>query len=164
MSEFVIRPATESDIPALLSLMKQLAGYEKLCHALVATEDDLRRSLFGPRPAAEALMGESGGTPVAYAIVFRTFSSFLGREGLYLEDLFVIPSCRGRGFGKRMLAHLARTAVERNCGRFEWSVLDWNEPAIEFYEKLGAVPMDEWTVFRIEGAALEQLARADRKV
>ena len=164
MSEFVIRPATESDVPALLSLMKQLAGYEKLCHELVATEDDLRRSLFGPRPVAEALIGESGGTPVAYAIFFHNFSSFLGRAGLYLEDLFVIPSCRGRGFGKRMLVHLAKIAIERNCGRFEWSVLDWNEPAIDFYRRLGAVPMDEWTVFRLEGAALERLADADRRV
>jgi GNAT superfamily N-acetyltransferase len=164
MSEFVIRPATEFDISVLLSLIRQLAEYEKLSQAVVATQDDLRRSLFGPHPVAEALIGESNGAPVAFAVFFHNFSTFLGRPGLYLEDLFVIPSCRGRGFGKMMLVHLAKIAVERNCGRFEWSVLDWNEPAIDFYRRLGAVPMDEWTVFRLEGAALERLADADRRV
>jgi GNAT superfamily N-acetyltransferase len=159
MSGLTIRPAIESDIPALLSLIKQLAEYEKLSHAVVATESDIRRSLFGPRPVAEALIGESDGKAVAFAVFFHNYSTFLGRPGLYLEDLFVVPTCRGKGFGKMMLAHLAKIAVERNCGRFEWSVLDWNEPAIEFYKKLGAVPMNEWTVFRLEGAALERLAK-----
>ena len=159
MSDLSIRPAIESDIPALLSLIKQLAEYEKLSHAVVATENDIRRSLFGPRPVAEALIGESDGKPVAFAVFFHNYSTFLGRPGLYLEDLFVVPECRGTGFGRAMLAHLAKIAIERNCGRFEWSVLDWNEPAIEFYKKLGAVPMNEWTVFRLEGAALERLAR-----
>ncbi|MBI5266103.1 MAG: GNAT family N-acetyltransferase [candidate division Zixibacteria bacterium] len=158
MNRFSIRPATESDIPVLLSLIKQLAEYEKLSHAVVATENDLRRSLFGPRPVAEALIGESGGQPVAFAVFFHNFSTFLARPGLYLEDLFVVPSCRGGGFGKLMLAYLAKIAIERNCGRFEWSVLDWNESAINFYKKLGAVPMDDWTVFRLEGDALKKLA------
>lgn len=158
MSQFTIRPATEADIPVLLSLIKQLAEYEKLAHAVVATENDLRRSLFGPRPVAEALIGESDGQPVAFAVFFHNFSTFLGRPGLYLEDLFVVPSYRGGGFGKLMLTHLAKIAIERNCGRFEWSVLEWNESAINFYKKLGAVPMDDWTVFRLEGAELRKLA------
>lgn len=159
MGDFAIRPAIESDIPALLSLITQLAEYEKLSHAVVATENDLRRSLFGSHPVTEALIGESDGKPVAFAVFFHNYSTFLGRPGLYLEDLFVVPECRGTGFGRAMLAQLAKIAIERNCGRFEWSVLDWNEPAIEFYKKLGAVPMDEWTVFRLEGAALERLAK-----
>jgi GNAT superfamily N-acetyltransferase len=160
MTDFTIRSAIASDISPLLSLIGQLAEYEKLSHAVVATEEDIRRSLFGPRPVAEALIGESNRKPVAFAVFFHNYSTFLGRPGLYLEDLFVVPTCRGKGFGKMMLAHLAKIAVERNCGRFEWSVLDWNKPAIEFYRKLGAVPMDEWTVFRLEGAALERLAKS----
>ena len=122
------------------------------------TEEILRQSLFGPRPSAEVLLGYSGGAPVAFAVFFHNFSTFLGRSGLYLEDLFVIPEMRGQGFGRAMLIELARIARERKCGRFEWSVLDWNEPAIDFYKSLGAVPMDEWTIFRVTGAALDRLA------
>jgi len=122
------------------------------------TEEILRQSLFGPRPAAEVLLGYTGDQPVAFAVFFHNFSTFLGRPGLYLEDLFVIPEMRGRGFGKAMLVELARIARERNCGRFEWAVLDWNKPAIDFYRALGAVAMDEWTTFRVTGDALKRLA------
>ena len=122
------------------------------------TEEILRQSLFGSRRAAEVLLGYSSDQPVAFAVFFHNFSTFLGRPGLYLEDLFVIPEMRGKGFGKAMLVELARIARERNCGRFEWSVLDWNKPAIDFYKALGAVPMDEWTIFRVTGEALKRLA------
>lgn len=153
-----IRPAVESDCGTLLSLIKELAEYEKLSHAVIATEDSLRTSLFGPHPTAEAIIGETNDQPVAFALFFYNYSTFLGRKGLYLEDLYVKHECRGFGFGKHMLVHLAKIAVERGCGRFEWSVLDWNSPAIEFYKKLGAVPLAEWTVFRLEGDALARLA------
>jgi GNAT superfamily N-acetyltransferase len=156
--QFTIRPATQRDIPVLLSLIRQLAEYEKLSHAVVATEQSLSESLFGNRPVAEALIGEESGVPVAFAVFFHNYSTFLGRAGLYLEDLFVVPDCRGRGYGKRMLVHLAQIAVERKCGRFEWAVLDWNTPAIEFYKKLGAEPMNDWTVFRLDGESLKRLA------
>jgi GNAT superfamily N-acetyltransferase len=153
-----IRPAVESDCGTLLLLIKELAEYEKLSHAVVATEESLRTSLFGPHPTAEALIGEVAGQAVAFALFFHNYSTFLGRKGLYLEDLYVQPACRGRGYGKCMLIRLAQIAVERGCGRFEWSVLDWNRAAIEFYSKLGAVPMNEWTVFRLDGAALAALS------
>ena len=155
---FKIRPATERDVPVILAFIRQLAEYEKLLHEAVMTEEILRQSLFGSRRAAEVLLGYSGDQPVAFAVFFHNFSTFLGRPGLYLEDLFVIPEMRGKGFGKAMLVELARIARERNCGRFEWSVLDWNKPAIDFYKALGAVPMDEWTIFRVTGEALKRLA------
>ena len=157
-SDFEIRQATAVDVPLILSFIRQLAEYERLSHEAVMTEEILRQSLFGPRPSAEVLLGYSGGAPVAFAVFFHNFSTFLGKPGLYLEDLFVIPEMRGRGFGRAMLIQLARIARERKCGRFEWSVLDWNEPAINFYKSLGAVPMDEWTIFRVTGSALDRLA------
>src|SRR5262249_5436414 len=134
------------------------AEYERLAHEAVMSEDTLRESLFGPRACAEVLLGFANNEPVAFAVFFHNFSTFLGRPGLYLEDLFVIPEMRGKGFGRAMLVELAKIALQRKCGRFEWSVLDWNESAIGFYKKLGAVPMDEWTVFRMTGEAIERLA------
>ncbi len=157
-SDFEIRQATAVDVPLILSFIRQLAEYERLPHEAVMTEEILRQSLFGPRPSAEVLLGYSGGAPAAFAVFFHNFSTFLGKPGLYLEDLFVIPEMRGKGFGRAMLIQLARIARERKCGRFEWSVLDWNEPAINFYKSLGAVPMDEWTIFRVTGSALDRLA------
>lgn len=157
---FRIRPATEPDCTILLELIKGLAEYEKLAHAVVATEDALRNSLFGEKATAEAVIGEFDNRPVAFALFFHNYSTFLGRKGLYLEDLFVLPEYRGRGFGKLLLVHLAKLAVQRGCGRFEWSVLDWNTPAIEFYKKLGAKPLDDWTVFRVDGSALLALAES----
>ena len=145
-------------MPVILSFIRQLAEYERLSHEAVMTEDILRESLFGSRPAAEVLLGYSGDRPVAFAVFFHNFSTFLGRSGLYLEDLFVIPEMRGKGFGRALLVELAKIARERNCGRFEWAVLDWNEPAIKFYKAIGAVPMDEWTIFRVTGDALKRLA------
>jgi GNAT superfamily N-acetyltransferase len=155
---FTIRAATEADVPLILRFIGALAEYEKLSHQVVATEDDLRRTLFGPRPYGEVLLGYEGEVPMAFALFFHNFSTFLGKPGLYLEDLFVKPEARGRGYGKAMLKQLARIAVERGCGRFEWWVLDWNEPSIQFYKSLGAIPMDEWTVFRVTGEALTTLA------
>jgi len=157
-SNFQIRQATERDVPVILSFIRQLAEYERLSHEAVMTEDILRESLFGSRPAAEVLLGYSGDRPVAFAVFFHNFSTFLGRSGLYLEDLFVIPEMRGKGFGRSLLVELAKIARERKCGRFEWAVLDWNEPAIKFYKAIGAVPMDEWTIFRVTGEALNRLA------
>jgi GNAT superfamily N-acetyltransferase len=156
--DFQIRQATERDVPVLLSFIRQLAEYERMSNEAVLTEEILRESLFGPRPAAEALLGYSGDTPVAFAVFFHNFSTFLGRAGMYLEDLFVVPEMRGKGFGRAMLVELAKIARERKCGRFEWAVLDWNESAVKFYKSLGAVPMDEWTIFRVTGGALDRLA------
>jgi GNAT superfamily N-acetyltransferase len=152
---FFIRPATEKDIPLIIWFIKQLAEYEKLSHEAVVTEELLRENLFGKHRVAGVLLGYHENNPVAFAVFFYNFSTFLGRPGLYLEDLFVIPEMRRKGFGRAMLAHLAQLARERNCGRFEWSVLDWNEPAIGFYKGLGAVPMSEWTTFRMTGDALK---------
>jgi GNAT superfamily N-acetyltransferase len=163
MPNFSIRQATEQDVPLVYSFIRQLAEYERLSGAVVMTEATLRESLFGKRPAAEVLLGYADDKPVAFAVFFHNFSTFMGKPGLYLEDLFVIPEMRGNGFGRAILVELARIAVERNCGRFEWSVLDWNEPAIGFYKKLGAVPMDEWTIFRVTGEALERLANTTVK-
>ena len=146
-------------MPVLLSFIRQLAEYERMSNEVVVTEEILRHSLFGPRPAGEALLGYLGDKPVAFAVFFNNFSTFLGRPGMYLEDLFVIPEMRGKGFGRAMLVELATIARERKCGRFEWAVLDWNEPAIKFYKSLGAVPLDEWTIFRVTGEALDRLAR-----
>lgn len=155
---FQIRQATEADIPVVAWFIRQLAEYERLLHEAVVTEEILRENLFGERAYAEVLLGYHEDRPVAFAVFFHNFSTFLGRPGLYLEDLFVIPEMRGRGFGRAMLVHLARIARDRKCGRFEWSVLDWNQPAIEFYKNLGGVPMNEWTIFRVSGEALERLA------
>ena len=158
MTEFQIKAATDRDVPVLVSFIRLLAEYEKLSEQCVVSNDVLRESLFGKRRVAEAVIGYFDDRPVGFALFFHNFSTFLGRPGLYLEDLFVIPEMRGRGFGKALLVHLAGLARERGCGRFEWSVLDWNEPAIQFYKNLGAVPMDEWTVYRVTGNALNRLA------
>ena len=160
MTDFQIKAATEQDVPVLVSFIRQLAEYERLSDQCVVTDDVLRESLFGRRRVAEAVIGYFQERPVGFALFFHNFSTFLGRPGLYLEDLFVTPEMRGRGFGKALLVHLARLARERGCGRFEWSVLDWNEPAIQFYKSLGAVPMDDWTVYRVTGGALDRLADA----
>jgi GNAT superfamily N-acetyltransferase len=156
-SEFSIRAATESDIPTILRLVRGLAEYERLAHTVTATEASLRESLF-ERPAAEAVIGWLGDEPVGLAVYFQTYSTFLGRAGLYLEDLFVEPEYRGRGFGKRLLAYTASVAVARGCPRLDWSVLVWNEPSIQFYRSLGATSLDDWRTFRLAGEALAQLA------
>jgi GNAT superfamily N-acetyltransferase len=155
---FRIEPAREQDVPLILELIKGLAVYEKLAHEVVATEEGLRASLFGARPAAEIVIAYADAEAAGFALFFHNFSTFLGKRGLYLEDLFVRPEWRGRGAGRALLTHLAKIAAERDCGRFEWSVLDWNEPAIKFYKGLGAKPMDEWTIFRVTGDALSALA------
>jgi GNAT superfamily N-acetyltransferase len=144
-------------VPLILALVKELAEYERLAHTAVATEDLLHEQLFSERPAAEAIIAEVDGAPAAFAVFFQNFSTFLGQNGIYLEDLFVRPQFRGHGAGKALLQHLARLALERGCGRMEWSVLDWNEPAIAFYEALGASPMTEWTTYRLAGDALAAL-------
>jgi GNAT superfamily N-acetyltransferase len=153
-----LRPATIDDVPQILAFIRALAEYERLLHAVVATEDGLRLALFGPRPHAEVVIAEDGGAPVGFALFFHTFSTFLGQPGIYLEDLFVVPEARGHGVGRALLAHLARLAGERGCGRVEWAVLDWNAPAIRFYEGLGARPNAEWTVYRLTGDPLTALA------
>ena len=153
-----IVPATERDIPVILGFIRKLAEYEKLVHQMVATEEMLRETLFGTHPYAEVLLAYLSGHPVGFALFFHNYSTFLARPGIYLEDLFVDPPHRGKGVGKALLVRLAKIAVERGCGRFEWSVLDWNTPAIDFYKKLGAVPMDEWTGFRVTGEALTRMA------
>jgi GNAT superfamily N-acetyltransferase len=159
MSLIEIRTAGEADVPLILHFIRRLAEYERLAHEVVATEEGLREGLFGARPAAEVVIAEWEGAPAGFALFFHNFSTFLGRPGVYLEDLFVEPEHRGRGIGRALLAHLARLAVERGCGRLEWWVLDWNEDAIRFYRSLGAVPMDDWTVYRVTGDALTALAR-----
>jgi GNAT superfamily N-acetyltransferase len=151
-----IRDATPQDVPEILRLIRALADYEKLSHEVLATEERLRESLFGPRPAAEAVLAWLGGGAIGFAVFFHNYSTFRGRAGLYLEDLFVEPAQRGHGYGKALLLHVARLAVERGCERMEWSVLDWNAPAIEFYHRLGARPFDEWTIYRLQGEALKQ--------
>ena len=156
-----IRPALAGDVPLIRQLIAELAEYERLADAAVATDDGLREQLFGARPAAEVLIGEVDGEPAGFALFFHNFSTFLGKRGLYLEDLFVRPAFRGAGLGRHLMAALARIAVQRDCGRFEWSVLDWNAPSIDFYRRLGAVGMDEWTVQRLEGEALHALASHD---
>lgn len=153
-----IRQATRADVPLVLSFIRDLADYEKLTHLVVATEAIIAEELFGPKSHVEVLLGHSGAEAVAFAVYFHNFSTFLGRKGLYLEDLYVRPAHRRRGFGRAMLLRLARIAAERNCGRLEWSVLDWNEPAIFFYEQLGATIMHEWKLARVTGAALQHLA------
>jgi GNAT superfamily N-acetyltransferase len=154
----MIRPATPDDCEAIAALVRELATYEKLADHAKASGDDLRRHLFGPRPYAEALIAEIDSRPIGFALYFHTFSTFRGQPGIYLEDLFVQPEHRGKGMGKALLAHLAAVAVERGCGRVEWAVLNWNEPAIGFYRSLGARPMDEWTVYRVDEDSLAELA------
>ena len=155
-----IREATPADVPEILAMIHELADYEKAPHEVVATPGLLRDALFGPDPAVYALMAEDDetGAVVGFALWFRNFSTWLGRHGVYLEDLYVRPSHRGHGYGKALLQELARIAVERGYGRFEWWVLDWNTPAIDFYRSIDAVPMDEWTVYRVTGDALGRLA------
>lgn len=157
-----IRPATAADLPLIAQLIRELAEYEKLAHEVRFDEAVLGAKLFGARPYAEVVIGELSGIPQGFALFFHNFSTFEGRPGIYLEDLFVRPSARGSGLGKALLSHLAALAVERDCARLEWSVLDWNAPAIGFYQALGARSMDEWTVMRVDGAALERLGAAGR--
>ena len=152
-----IRPAQADDAAIILEFIKELAEYERLAHTVVATEESLRLALFGARPAAEALVAELEGAPVGFALFFANFSTFVGRAGIYLEDLYVRPTALGRGVGKALLVRLAKMAVERRCGRMEWSVLDWNEPAIQFYKSIGAKPLEEWTMYRLAGQSLQRL-------
>ncbi|MGI9245137.1 MAG: GNAT family N-acetyltransferase [Steroidobacteraceae bacterium] len=159
---FSIAPATAADATLIVALIRELADYERLLDQCRIEPRDLERNLFGPRPYAEAAVAREGVEPVGFALWFHNFSTFEGRPGLYLEDLFVRPDYRGRGYGAALLRHCAQLAVERGCARFEWSVLDWNEPAIRFYRKLGAVPMDDWTVQRVSGDALKALATPPR--
>ncbi len=153
-----IRQATADDVPLILQFIRGLAEYEKLAHEAVTTEADLHATLFGERPQAEVILAFDDGKPVGFALFFHNYSTFLGKRGLYLEDLFVNPEARSKGVGRALLVQLAKIAKARDCGRFEWSVLDWNEPAIKFYKSLGARPLDEWTVFRVTGEALDKLA------
>ena len=154
----VIRRAVPADAALVLALIHELATYEKLPHAVVATEASIAESLFGPQAVAEALIAETDEGPVGYAIFFANFSTFLGRSGIYLEDLYVKPAMRGRGIGKRLFAEVAKLAVERGCARLDWSVLDWNEPSIKFYRSLGAEPLDAWTTYRMGPDAMRKLA------
>lgn len=155
-----IIPATVNDVQLVFEFIKALADYERLPHEVVATEDLLKQTLFGERKVAEVVIGYADGIPVGFALYFHNFSTFLGRPGIYLEDLFVKPEFRGKGFGKALLVYLAKITKERNCGRLEWSVLDWNEPSIKFYKSLGAKQMDDWTMYRVTGKALDQLAES----
>jgi len=159
MSEAItIRPAVEADVAVILQFIRDLAKYEHLEHEVVANEGLLREGLFGSRPYAEVVLASLNGEPVGFALFFHNFSTFLGRPGIYLEDLYVRPEARGHGVGRQVLTWLAATAVSRGCGRLEWAVLDWNEPSIRFYRNLGAVPLDDWTTYRVTGPALNQLA------
>ncbi len=160
MNELIIRMATETDVPMILTFIRELADYENMLEEVVATEELLREWLF-ERRKAEVIFGELAGEPVAFALFFHNFSTFLGRAGIYLEDLYVSPKMRGRGFGKRMLRHLARLAVERGCGRLEWWCLDWNKDSIAFYLSLGAEAMSDWTVYRVAGDGLRKLAEQE---
>ncbi|MDR3476857.1 MAG: GNAT family N-acetyltransferase [Gammaproteobacteria bacterium] len=156
--QFEIKAAVKKDVSLILSFIKELAEYEKLLHEVVTTEKILEETLFGEKPYAEVVIGYLNHQPVSFALFFHNFSTFLGRPGIYLEDLYVKPEARGKGIGQKMLAYLARLAKSRNCGRLEWWVLDWNEDAIGFYQRLGAKPMDEWTVYRVTDKALDDLA------
>ena len=153
-----IRPATPEDIPTILQLIRDLATYERAPDEVTATEKQLNEVLFGERPTAEVVLAFEGEAPAGFAVFFHNFSTWLGQPGLYLEDLFVRPEMRGKGYGRALLAHLAQIARDRGCGRMEWAVLDWNEPAIQFYEALGAKPMHEWTVFRLTRDEILKLA------
>jgi GNAT superfamily N-acetyltransferase len=160
--EYTLRTATPSDVPAILACIRGLAEYERLAHQCIATEPLLHETLFGADRVAEVVLATRGGETAGFALWFRSYSTFLARPGIYLEDLFVFPAHRGRGLGRRLLAHLARTAKERGYGRLEWAVLDWNVDAIRFYESLGAVPMSDWTTYRLAGDALAALGVASR--
>jgi len=155
-----IRAATKNDAALILSFIQGLAEYEKLAHEVVGTEQDLQRTLFGDKPAAEVLIAEYKGQPTGFALFFTSYSTFLARPGIYLEDLFVLPQFRGHGIGKTLLSYLAALVVERKMGRLDWSVLDWNEPAIKFYEQIGARGLSDWTQYRLDGTALHQLAES----
>jgi GNAT superfamily N-acetyltransferase len=158
MSEIRIAPATETDVPVILEMIKGLAEYEKLSHVVTATEEQLRLTLFGERPGAEVLLANWNGEPIGFALFFPNYSTFLAQPGIYLEDLYVKPHARGKGAGLALFVELARIAVARGCGRVEWAVLDWNEPSIRFYRKLGAVALDEWKTFRLTSDPLRRLA------
>jgi GNAT superfamily N-acetyltransferase len=161
---FHIRSATPDDAPVILALIRALAEYERAPAAAVATEAQIRETLFGPKRSAEAVLACEGEEPVGFAVFFHNYSTWLGRPGLYLEDLFVQPRARGRGYGRQLLAHLAMIAEQRGCARLEWQVLDWNAPAIGFYRALGAIPMDEWTVYRLTGPSLASLAAEGARI
>lgn len=154
---FVVRPSAAPDVPAILGLIRELAEYEKLAHLVVATQEALERHLFGPRPAAEAIVAEREGEVIGFALYFTNFSTFLAQPGLYLEDLYVRPAHRAHGVGEALLREVAKTALARGCGRFEWSVLDWNAPAIRFYERMGATVLPDWRICRVTGEALRSL-------
>ena len=156
---FEIRFATAEDVPVILGFIRELAEYEKLSHEVVATEAILKETLFGENSHTEVLIGLYNNVPVGYALFFHSFSTFLGRPGIFLEDLYITLTMRGKGFGKKLLSYLAKLTKERKCGRLEWSVLDWNQPAIDFYKSIGVNPMDEWTVYRLTDEALTDLAR-----
>ena len=158
MTRLRVEKATGGDVPLILRFIKELAEYEKMLHGVTATEESLRETLFGPSPSAEVLLAYDDEEPAGFAIYFFNYSSFVDRQGLYLEDLYVRPEARGKGAGRQLLRHLARVAIERGCCRLEWAVLDWNEPAIGFYKRLGAHAMNDWTVFRLSGQALQDLA------
>ena len=158
VSKFEIRPATQKDAPIILALIRELAGYENLTHEVKATAEDICQTLFNDHPFAEVIIGEYQGDAVSYALFFYNYSTFLCKPGIYLEDIYVKPQYRSKGFGRALMAHIARLARERNCARFEWAVLNWNTPAISVYEKLNAVPMSDWSVYRLSGEALERLA------
>jgi GNAT superfamily N-acetyltransferase len=158
----IIRSASKNDVPLIATFIRELAAYEKLFHEAVADEETLGATLFGAKPAAEVAIAEVDGDPAGFALFFPNFSTFLGRPGIYLEDLFVRPHFRARGVGRALLVHLAALAVERGCGRLEWAVLDWNASAIGFYEKIGATAMNEWTTYRLAGDALARLAERER--
>jgi GNAT superfamily N-acetyltransferase len=159
-SRVSIREATAEDVPLVFAFIKELAEYERLAHEVVATEEQIRATLFGERRVSEVLIASLDGSPVGFALFFPNYSTFLGRPGLYLEDLFVRPAARGFGIGRGLLEYLAKLAVDRGWGRLEWRVLDWNEPSIAFYKKLGAQPLADWTVFRVTGDSLRKLAAA----
>lgn len=156
-NDFIIRKAEETDVKLILEFIQGLAAYEKLSHQVIATEEKLVKTLFRER-MAEVIIGEFKGVPVSFALFFHNYSTFLGQAGIYLEDLYVNPEMRGKGFGKMMLKHLAKLAVERDCGRLEWACLDWNEPSVCFYKGLGAEALDDWTVFRLTGDGLQKMA------
>ena len=163
VNDLQVVAATESEVPVILEMIRGLAEYERLLHAFEATEEQLRQTLFGPRPCAEVLLAKAGGEYTGFAVFFTNYSTFFAKPGIYLEDVFVKPEWRGQGIGFALLARLARIAIERKCSRLEWVVLDWNAPAIEFYKKLGAEPKDEWTTYRLNREPLEKLAERDRQ-